>query len=233
MTNSPFVAQLDALQERFGSKYIQAVFKAVRLVATRKAGLLLAIPVYRIGWRLRGLDFGIVSVKKLGLDPDKSNYHKDGGGPLLRDLLDQLPITSSDAIVDFGAGKAGAMATMAQYPFRRVDGVEIAPELVEAARKNIAKLGLSRCSMFLQDATTFTTQLDDYSYVFMYNPFPAPVVAKVLANIEESLRRNPRKLTIVYGNPLHEDVVLASGTFTKTIHYQPYPGYVSAVYENR
>lgn len=231
-TPSTFVARLDSMQERFESKYIQAIFKAIRLVATGRAGLLLSIPIYRMSWRLRGLDFGIVSVKKLGLDPDKSNYHKDGGGPLLRDLLNQLPISSSDAVVDFGAGKAGAMATLAEYPFKAVDGVEIAPELVEAARKNIAKLGLKQCTMFLQDATTFTNALDNYTYVFMYNPFPAPVMASVLANIEESLKRNPRKLRIVYGNPLHEDVVLASGTFRKTIHYQPYPGYVTAVYEN-
>src|SRR4029079_18462186 len=107
-------------------------------------------PLYRLWWRVRRLDFGIVTLRELGLNPERANYHKDGGGPLLRDLLNRLNISQTDVALDLGSGKGGAMATMAQYPFRRVDGVEIAPELVDAARKNLATLQLHHFPTFFQ-----------------------------------------------------------------------------------
>src|SRR5262245_61472419 len=156
------------LQTVSSSRYVAAFSKALRMIRTNKTGLLVSVPIYRCWWRLRGLDFGITSIEELGLDPDKCNYHKDGGGPLLKDLLKQLNITANDAALDFGSGKGGAMATMALFPYRKVDGVEISGPLVEAARKNLAKLKLEQCQVFLADATTFI-DLDDYTHFFMYN----------------------------------------------------------------
>ena len=111
-------------------RWVSAAAKAWRLIRTGRAGLLVSIPLYRLGWRLRGLDFGITSVQELGLDPTSVNYHKDGGGPLLCDLLNHFPIQPTDAVLDLGSGKGGAMATLARYPFKAVHGVEISPELV-------------------------------------------------------------------------------------------------------
>jgi hypothetical protein len=211
-------------------RYAQAVVKALRLIRDGKIGLLVAIPLYRSWWFLRRLDFGVVSLQKLGLRPDHSNYHKDGGGPFLRDLLRQLNITGDDAVIDIGSGKGGAMATMARFPFKIVDGVEISSELVEVARRNLSKLQLQQCRVFLADALAFT-ELDDYTYIFMYNPFPEAVLEKVLGNIEVSLKRKPRVARLIYSNPLHEDTILASGTFTKSMVYEPYQEYRISVYE--
>ena len=209
----------------------EVVYKALRLMRAGRPGLLLSIPLYRMWWRVRGLDFKIVSIQELGLNSERANYHKDGGGPLLRDLLKQLNISERDAALDIGSGKGGAMATLARFPFRQVDGVEISPELVEAAKNNLAKLGLRQCRVFLADATTFTA-LDEYTYVFMYNPFPAAVLTQVLANLEASLRRKPRTVRLLYSNPLHEEVILASCSFKKSFLYEPYPNYRISVYEN-
>jgi SAM-dependent methyltransferase len=215
----------------FSSRYVQAAVKALLLLRSGKGGLLLSIPLYRFWWRLRGLDFGIVSVHELKLDPNRANYHKDGGGPLLRDVLDQLGITANDVVLDLGSGKGGAMATLARYPFKFVDGVEIAPELAAAARKNFDKLNLPQCRVFIADAAEYA-DLDPYTYIFMFNPFPEVVLEHVLKNLEHSLRRTPRRVRLLYSNPLHETMVLASGTFKKTFVYQPYPGYMISVYEN-
>ena len=123
------------------------------------------------------------------------------------------------------------MATLAQFPFREVHGVEIAREFVAAAHKNLAKLKIRKCRVYLADASTFTG-LDDYTHIFMYNPFPAAVLTQVLANLEASLRRKPRTVRILCSNPLHEHVILATGTFKKTFVYEPYPNYRISVYEN-
>src|SRR5262249_19084439 len=50
-----------------------------------------------------------------------------------------------DVFIDLGAGKGRVVALAAQYPFRRVQGVEISPQLVAAARVN-----LERCRPFLR-----------------------------------------------------------------------------------
>jgi hypothetical protein len=213
------------------SRYISAVEKGLRLIQSGRPDLLVSIPLYRIWWRSRGLDFGVVSIRELGLDSERANYHKDGGGPLLYDLLKQLNIAPTDSALDIGSGKAGAIATMARFPFRRVDGVEISPNLVDAARRNLKKLKIPNSEIFLADATEFT-QLDDYTHVFMYNPFPAPVMERVLKNLAVSLQRNQRPLRLLYSNPLHEQTVWGSSIFKRSFRYAPYADYQIAVYEN-
>ncbi len=222
-----------AIQPPKGSaRLLSAGLKAWRLIRTHRSGLLVSIPIYRCWARFCGADFGIVSTHDLALDPNRANYHKDGGGPLLRELLNQLQIKDTDAVLDLGSGKGGAMATLARYPFHAVHGVELSSELVDTARKNFEKLGLLKCAVFQGDAATFT-ELDNYTYIFMYNPFPEVVLKEVLANFEDSLRRKPRKIQLVYSNPLHEQAVLAMGSFEKTLEYEPYDGYLICVYTNR
>ncbi len=214
------------------SRWMRAGIKAWHLIHTGRTGLLISIPLYRFWWRFRGLEFGTVSVKELGLNPDRAFYHKDGGGPLLCDLLNQLQIDSTDIVLDLGSGKGGAMATIARYPFKGVHGVELSPTLVDAARKNLAKLNLQQTVVYLADAATFT-DLDSYTYLFMFNPFPEVIVRQVLANLEDSLRRKPRLVRVVYGNPLFEQAILSTGTYERTLRYEPYEDYLICVYQNR
>ncbi len=47
----------------------------------------------------------------------------------------------------------------------------------------------------------------------MYNPFPCAIVARVLANLDASLRRAERELTIVYRNPLCEEAIVGTRLF--------------------
>jgi hypothetical protein len=44
----------------------------------------------------------------------------------------------------------------------------------------------------------------------MFNPFQAPVMQKVIANLEASLRVQPRKVFIIYINPFEEKMLAAS-----------------------
>jgi SAM-dependent methyltransferase len=210
---------------------LTGIAKAWWLVRSGRLDLLLAIPCYRMTRRLRGLDLGIAYLGELGLDSARAHYYKDGGGPLLNDLVKKLDIKESDAALDYGSGKAGAMITLARFPFRKVDGVEISPQLVAVAERNLAKLKIAKSRVFLADAADFT-DLDDYNYIFLYNPFPAVVLKQVLDNLAASLQRNPRTLRLVYNLPADEETVLDAGIFKKTFVYQPYPGYDIIIYEN-
>lgn len=165
--------------------------------------------------RLRGLDFGRVSLDQLGLSPEHSVEHAVSAGRPLKTALHLLNIGPTDTIIDMGCGKGGAMFVMTQFPFARVAGLDISEDLLQIARRNFTRLGIDRIKLFCEDAEKFTN-LDDYNYIYFFNPFPCTVMQSVMAHICDSLIRVPRRLTIIYMNPRCEDVILSSGTFVKT-----------------
>ena len=105
--------------------------------------------------------------------------------------------------------------------------------LAEIARDNMKKLGEDMVAIFNEDATEFTDLLDMYDTFYLYDPFRGETFKKVIKNIEESVRRKDRNVTIVYANPwLHREVE-AGGVYklVKQISTEFYLNIVN-VYEN-
>jgi len=171
--------------------------------------------LFRLRVHFSKIDFRYASVNELGLSADRSHDYRHSGGIHLEHVLDRLHITQSDAIVDFGSGKGGALATFAKYPFSKITGVELLPELVAIAAENFRILGISNVTMVVSDAADFT-ELDEYTYFYFYSPFPRSVMGSVLANIQTSLRNVPRCAHIIYCNPEFHDLVEAVSPFCKT-----------------
>ena len=182
-------------------------------------GFLLRGEIKELLFRLRvhfsKLDLSYESVGALGLSPERSHDYRHSGGVQLEKVLDQMGITTADAIVDFGAGKGGALATFARYPFSRITGVELVPELADTARKNLEILKIDRVDIVICDAADFV-DLEDYDYFYFYSPFPASVMEAVIGNIENSSRRRPRSIRIIYCNPEFDEVVTAHSVFKRT-----------------
>lgn len=51
-----------------------------------------------------------------------------------------------------------------------------------------------------------TTDISDRTIYYMFNPFGPHTMNQVVTNIEKSLRMNPRKVTIIYVNPVHRSL---------------------------
>jgi SAM-dependent methyltransferase len=171
--------------------------------------------MFRVRVHLQGVDLKNASLDDLKLAGERCHYYANSGGVPLEKVLRALKITPDDSIVDFGSGKGGALITLSRYPFARVAGVEIAPELVDIARQNLRKLKIAKVSMTVGDAAAFT-DLDDYNYFYFFSPFPAVVMSDVIQNICLSLARRPRKAVIIYFNPEFPDAVVADSPFVKT-----------------
>lgn len=91
-----------------------------------------------------------------------------------------LPETT---FVDVGCGKGRALIVAATYPFKRVIGVEYAPDLAKACRENLEELHLSsKCEVVLGDAAEFRFP-DGKLFVFFFNPFDGVVFDRVLRNL--------------------------------------------------
>jgi 16S rRNA G966 N2-methylase RsmD len=165
---------------------------------------------YRIRNRWRGLDFAYADLNALNSDPSRANEYEDSGGPQLERLFSKLTVLPSDKLLDLGCGKAGAVLTFAGLPFAQIDGVEISSRLAEIAEENLRKMGIKNSLIFNCDAAEFN-DLDQYTFFYMFNPFPTKVVRAVMQNIIASNQRRKRKITLIYLSPFDHDLVVASG----------------------
>jgi len=180
--------------------------------------------------RLR-ISLGHVDLKQ---DPEeyleRSHYYVDSGGLEFDKILADFDITPSDAILDFGCGKGGILISLSKYPFSKITGVEIAPDIVEIAQNNMKKLNITNVNIVCCDAADFRN-LDEYNYFYFFNPFPCIVMKDVLHNIEESLKSHHRQIIIIYLNPLCHDLIVSGKVFFK-LKELPHFLYKCFIYSN-
>lgn len=112
--------------------------------------------------------------------------------------------------LDFGCGKGRAIMLASRFPFKRIIGVELAPQLSTVAASNIQRFSAAwqQChniEVHNADATTF-----DYPagplVLYLYNPFFPPVLKRCLQNLTRSLANEPRELYVIYVIPDFEKV---------------------------
>jgi SAM-dependent methyltransferase len=121
--------------------------------------------------------------------------------------------------VDVGSGKGRALLLAAEYPFHRIVGVEWVAELHRIAQQNARKFesdapGSPPIQLVCGDARAYQFPAGPL-LVFLFNPLPEAGLQQVIANLEESLRNQPRPAYIVYHNPLLEHLWTRTGRFAK------------------
>jgi SAM-dependent methyltransferase len=167
---------------------------------------------YELWNRFKGVDFEHVPLDALGLPPSRAHFHSSSGGPTLARVFRDVGVARGSVVIDLGSGKGGAALTLCRLGFAEVIGVEWSPVLIATARRNAGRLGARGVRFVEADAGLFDGY-DQATHIYMYNPFPCPVVAQVLERLTESLRRAPRQLAMVYRNPLCHDAIMATGVF--------------------
>ncbi|MEJ2648982.1 MAG: class I SAM-dependent methyltransferase [Sedimentisphaerales bacterium] len=173
---------------------------------------------YRLQLLFRQIDLKNVYLDELNLSEECAYEYADSGGDALEKVLDSFGITSRDAIIDFGCGKGGALISLAKYPFSKITGVEISAALIDIARRNLRKLRIDNVNMEQGDASEYL-DLDGYNFFYFFNPFPCPVMERVIGNISKSLLRKQRKVTIIYLNPECHGVIIADSPFSKQAEF--------------
>jgi SAM-dependent methyltransferase len=134
---------------------------------------------------------------------------------LFQEMMASLPIDFSQfTFVDLGSGKGRTLLMASEYPFRRIVGVEILPELHRAAEENIAsnQSTTQQCTQVesvCADASEFDLP-EGPLVLYLFNPLPEAGLNRMLENLEESLRRHPRIVYVLYQNPLLEGVLTGS-----------------------
>lgn len=169
--------------------------------------------LYVINMRMiNNIDIGYVNVCDLGFTGDIAHSHCGSGGPNLEKVINALNITQENAIIDIGCGKGGSLITLAKYPFKKLAGIDLSPDLINVAQENLRKMGIRNVALYCCDASNFSN-FDEFDYIYMYNPFPCQVMEKVMIHISESIVRSPRDLIIIYNSPECHEVILKTSLF--------------------
>ncbi len=161
-----------------------------------------------VGWRAR-----LLGLFHSPYQPTEPN--------LFREMMASLPIESNTfTFIDLGSGKGRTLLMASEYPFRKIVGVEIFPELHDIALENLASYASEsqKCKTLeaiCGDAADFSFPVEPI-VLYLFNPLPESGLKRVITRLDESLSHHPREIYVLYHNPLLERVVSASEFLTKT-----------------
>jgi SAM-dependent methyltransferase len=123
--------------------------------------------------------------------------------------------------VDLGCGKGRTLLMASDYSFRRIIGVELLPALHQIALDNLRqyKNAAQKCfalETICADATAFPFP-EGPLVLYLFNPFPESGMRRVVANLAEMLRADPRPVYVLYHNPLLEHTLSENGALRKIV----------------
>jgi hypothetical protein len=133
--------------------------------------------------------------------------------------------------IDIGSGKGRALLLASQYPFKRILGIELLPELHRVAKDNISKYKGDSQKCFaiecvLADASAFAPPAEP-TVIYLFNPLPESALMTLTNRLEDSLRRNPRPVFVIYHNPMLDYVLARSAAFKKILTTHQYSIFAS------
>jgi hypothetical protein len=140
---------------------------------------------------------------------------------LFHEMLSAVPINFTDfTFIDLGSGKGRTLMMASDYPFRRIIGVELLPELNRIAQENLRKYSSPNQKCFAleslcEDARDFQFPAEPI-VLYLFNPLPTAGLATVIANLDQSLRKHPRAVLVLYHNPLHDEIFSARNRFARS-----------------
>jgi SAM-dependent methyltransferase len=157
---------------------------------------------------------GVIAASDLGFQDERLQPYQASDWRTLQRVLPKRSVGADDVFVDLGSGMGRMVLRAAEYPFKRVIGVELSPELHAMAVENLRGVGDRRqgCEVELVCADVLAYDFPaDATVVFLYNPFRGEVFSRAMERVFASFDRHPRRIRVIYRNPLEHNLLLASG----------------------
>ncbi|MGA2387970.1 MAG: class I SAM-dependent methyltransferase [Candidatus Sulfotelmatobacter sp.] len=204
----------DSTPERLRQRYGDAEYDWEHRVNTTSAS---------VGWRDR-----LLGVFHSPYQPTEPGLFHEMMGALSR----QTGFAFGDFVfIDLGSGKGRTLLMASDFPFCRVVGVELLPALNLIAQENLNKYRSDAQKCFAIESTCADAAGFDFPgepiVLFLFNPFPESGLRRVIANLEQSLREYPRKVYVLYHNPLLEHVLSASAILKRICGTHQYSLFIS------
>ena len=139
---------------------------------------------------------------------------------IFHEMLAAVPVdVSGFTFIDLGSGKGRTLLMASEYPFQRIIGVELLPDLNRAACENLQvfKSEKQRCFSIESiggDAREFQFPPEP-TVLYLFNPLPEAGLAAVIRRLEASAQNHPRAVIVLYHNPIHERLLAESRVLKK------------------
>lgn len=158
---------------------------------------------------------GEIPLEELGLEPEDRVHYQPSRWFTLDRILPVHEVSENDVFIDFGSGMGRVVfRAAARYPLARVIGVELSERLHQAAQENIARtrhrLRCQDVELVLSDVMDYDIP-DDVTLAYFSNPFTGRIFGSVIDRLTASLERHPRRLRVIYFNPVEERQLLDAG----------------------
>lgn len=200
------------------------LFAAQRALLSQPLGMTLNIVKSKLGLRVAGgsqaaavplpidRQYGIqtggvikASALRTGTAWDVHNVGYGASVPsIVRRGIEACPDLDTASFVDLGCGKGLPLAVASEYPFRRILGVELSPDLAATAGRNAAHMGATfpeRTRIEVVEGDMTTAELPSgYLVAFLYNPGYAPLIRRVAQRLADHQTAG-NKVMVVYYNP--------------------------------
>lgn len=176
----------------------------------------------------------LIKLEDMGIDISHATIYMPVSYYLLEEIFNQLPDSLRKHFLDLGCGKGRALCLAVHAGFKQVTGVDFSKELCNLAITNLAltKQQIPEFEFAIINNDAFYFEIpNDVDCIFLFNPFDEIIMSAVVNNIFESLQNNPRKLTIVYVNPLHIEQFVKAG-YKQTWHSKKMKYIEAVILEN-
>jgi SAM-dependent methyltransferase len=163
------------------------------------------------------------SLDVVGGNKDHGVFYQPTQARTLRYVFNKLKLPKEGAFLDLGCGKGRTLIIAAEYGFTYIIGVEFSNLLCQVAKTNLARYtqahpGSVECLVLHADAAEYAIP-KSVNTIFLFNPFDEVIMARVIGNIEESLRSHPRRLYVIYRHPQHRHLFDTSEVFQVLTEY--------------
>lgn len=134
-------------------------------------------------------------------------------------LLRHAGVGRDDVFVDLGCGLGRVVFAASQLGARRAVGVEIDSSLAAQCIESGRRGGYDQYRVEFVCAPAQTYRHSDTTVMFMFHPFGAGTMREVISGLDAALDANPRQLTVVYLNPVFDELLLGSRHLRRIEHW--------------
>jgi precorrin-6B methylase 2 len=134
---------------------------------------------------------------------------------VLKRIFRRLEINKESVLADYGCGVGRVVCYAARYPFKKVIGIDLYEQFIESAKKNSEKLKMRKAEVELVKADVLDYECDIITHYLFFNPFGKKTMNGVLNNIYESVNRKKRNISLVYFNPVQEELFASQSWLVK------------------
>lgn len=160
--------------------------------------------------KVRGLDFTMNQLFSKEEAKKKKHFHgyAKSDERHVRDIFESIDVQENDKLLDIGCGKGVILREACRYPFAKIAGIEMDPELCGIAEKNFRILALDRkISVYHANALEFD-RYSEFNVFYLYNPFDETVLSPV---IDKIVATKTEKITIIYSKPTCAHIIEEKG----------------------